>query len=202
MNREMNGLDTTLSVVVLHCIPVDTTMLNVNICLNIEDTCYASLTHCFCIFLELWVWANENSSLAYLVKSQTSHKICIGFFNMTINHKTFLDISPDIASLNTKLTVVIFWVLNVEASAWFSLPNRRVLLIISDKILIDNSLWAYAILESHRHVIWLDLLSSEPNNIFTGQLHVDRPVTLLPKAELWWIAIYLHIFSLLEWIIH
>ena len=107
-------------------------MVDVLLCLDIENTCDSTRFHCICIFQGLWIRPDENSCFANLVKSKSSDKVCISHFDMAIDDESFVSISPDIVSLLSKFPFIVIGVLNLQGSAWFSLPYGSLLFIISN----------------------------------------------------------------------
>ena len=149
VNREMNCFNASCFVVFKHLWQVDTSMVDIHICLNIENACDTCILHCLSIFFELWIWANKDACCTYLIKSKSSNKVSISHLNMTIDDENFVDISPDIISLLSKFPSIIIRILNIQDSAWFSLPDSGLFDIIPDKILVNNFRWTYAMLELH-----------------------------------------------------
>jgi hypothetical protein len=92
----MNGLDAARFVVLAHQWPIDASVIDVDLGLNIENACDASFHHGLCVLLLLWIRTNEYIGTANFIKSKSTDKICIGHFYMTIHDECILDVSPDV----------------------------------------------------------------------------------------------------------
>jgi len=167
MNLKVDGFDSSFPVPFAHSGPVDTTMGDVDNCLNIEYTGDSGFSKCLTVCLNLRIRTDENPSLTNLIKCQSTNKVGIGFFDVTIDYECLLYIPPHVGTTLTKLTVVLFRFLNIKLSGRLSFPNSLIHLIVHDRILIFYSQRALSMLKYYRENPWSDFLTGQPGDLIT-----------------------------------
>jgi len=94
MDREMDWHDISCFVEFHHLLPVDSTMLVVDLCLHVEDSCHASVVHLVNIVLILRIGTNKEALIAYLVKVAAAYEVCVNLFDMPIHKEHLVDVVP------------------------------------------------------------------------------------------------------------
>ena len=106
LNWKMDSCHTTGFVVLLHQIPVIPTVFNISVCLHIENSCDSLFVQLLGITLNLWIVSNIDSCFRDLVEREASNKVGIMLLYMAIYDMDLVDISPELTSLLTKMTIV------------------------------------------------------------------------------------------------
>lgn len=96
MNRVVNGLDPPGLVVLAHLGPVDATVGDVDICLDVEDASDTCLLKSLAILLELRIRPNEYVGVADLFEGEATHKVCICLLNMAVYDECLVHVSPHV----------------------------------------------------------------------------------------------------------
>lgn len=94
MNWEVNGCYTPLLVVIAHQGPVSSSVVDVDLSLNVEYSGDAGFLHILSVLLNLRIRADKNVCAAYFFKGQSANEIGIYHFDMPINNECFLHVSP------------------------------------------------------------------------------------------------------------
>ncbi len=98
--------DILLFIVFEHPWPINTSMSNINICLDIQYSCHSCFAHSQYIFMQLWVRANKDASIINLVKRKSTNKISICLIYVSIDNPDLIDIWPLIALGLAQLALV------------------------------------------------------------------------------------------------
>lgn len=120
---------------------------------------------------------------------------------MAIDDEYFVDVLPLVVALFSKLTSVVVWVLYVDISAWFPLPNRVVFLLIPKRVLVANVLGAHNLIKDYFPFPWSHLHACQPGDLVLRLRHRLRSI-LIPTSQLLSLSIDLHHFVLLQRVIN
>ena len=146
MYREVDCLNSPLTVVREHARPVDTPVLMVNLCLHIEDTRHARLRHLVYVIFSLRIGSNEDVLFPNLLEAQITDKVRIALLDVAIDQEDVIHVAPlkyraivaDLAERTQSQShfllvgLVQLWGLNVKLARRLSLPDGLVLLAIVD----------------------------------------------------------------------
>ena len=128
----MHGFDAFRFVQVYHLGPVNPSVIDVHLSLNIKNPRNSSLSQGFNVLLQLRVGSNEHPSAAYLVETESSYEVSISFLNVAIHNEDSVYVSPlGIFLLATKFPFIEIRVLNLKTTTGFSLPNSAVFVVVS-----------------------------------------------------------------------
>jgi hypothetical protein len=89
-----------------HLVPVDSSVLKVNLGLHVEDCRDPPFSQCVCVFLDLRVRAYEYALISNLVEVEPSYEVGVLLLYMTIDDKDLVAIRPSTASQLAKLAPV------------------------------------------------------------------------------------------------
>ena len=96
MNREMNWFDTSLFIHFAHLWPVDSSVIDIDISLDIENCSHSSFHHHLSIFFQLGIGTNEYVGISNKVKSETTNEVGISFLNVAVYKEYSVDIPPHV----------------------------------------------------------------------------------------------------------
>lgn len=113
---EMHCIHIPSIVVLIHFWPVDTSVVDIDIGLDIQDSSDSSFKHGLSILFKLWVWTDMNTRITDFIECETAYKVCISFLDVTIYNVAFTCISCGVRTRFSKLSFVANWVLNVKES--------------------------------------------------------------------------------------
>mmetsp|Transcript_17659 Transcript_17659/g.29839 ORF Transcript_17659/g.29839 Transcript_17659/m.29839 type:complete len:255 (-) Transcript_17659:63-827(-) len=117
---------------------------------------------------------------------------------MPVDNEGLVHIPPHAATRIAQLAMVEVGVADFEHSARLPFPHRRILAVISNGVLVDDTLRALSLLEVDAKVPGSHPLPSEPHHFTLRLVHLYRPCTLLPEAELGRVSVYPHVLPLLQ----
>ena len=150
----MQRSDSILSIVFQHFWPINSSMFEVDFCLNIKYTCHPLLTHFLNIIFNLGIRTDENSSFLNLIEIKSSDEISISFVDSSINYKNPILIRPiGILSLSEE-AVIAPWILNITIPWRFSFPDYIIFLYILNRVLVSDSAWKILLFTSYVVLPW------------------------------------------------
>lgn len=92
----VHGRDTSDLVVLTHLWPVDASVSDVNVCLDVEDSSHAGLMQGFCVLLKLRVGPNEDACFANFVEGKTAYEVGISLFNVAVDDEGLVNVAPHV----------------------------------------------------------------------------------------------------------
>ena len=126
------------------------------------------------IFFILKVCSNIYGCVTNILKWKISNKIWIHFFNMTINQKYMIYISPLVWPSKTKFTwiFILIWILNIQITSNIPIQYGWIFSIISYRIIIANLLFDFNLIETNSMFQRFYFYSINQFNLFHRFIHL------------------------------
>ena len=181
VDRVMDSLDSFFLIVVSHLFPVNSSMLMINVRLNVQNSCNSFFMHGNDVGFNLRIGTDEKVCLIDFIEREASDKVSISFIDLTIYYENFIHIRPLRWPIYPQNAIICRWILNLKKTWRLSLPNSILLHIILDWVFVSYLRQGFVILKlilSNIELPWFHLLSCEPND-FLALFHFHRTFALL-----------------------
>jgi len=162
-----NDINTSTAVKLIHVILACTSVIEVLLILYVKNSCHTCLLQFINFLFVNWVWSNQNIHFINLVEKEVVNEISISFMNPAIDNPDLISVQPKVWLFRTKISFIVFWILNVQLPSWTSLNDCSTLILFDKMIVVFlmcravklTAICVTNIWNSHRALIWLHIFA-------------------------------------------
>jgi len=162
-----NNINPLISVKVWHFIWRCSSVNEVLIVLNVKNSSNTCLLQSMNFLFVNWVWSNKNIHRMNLVEKEIVNEISISFMNPAIDNPDLISVQPKVWLFRTKISFIVFWILNIQLPSWTSLNDCSTLILFDKMIVVFlkcrvvklTAICVRNIWNSHRALIWLHIFA-------------------------------------------